>query len=448
MNIKRKERVGEWIMNRPAHILLVSFFIVALSVFSLPAYTSETKNSADSQLSVESLLELLVEKGVINSDDAASIKQKAAEKEKKQKAEAKQASPTFPSIGYKVRLESRFSSVERDTGQPSWGGRDDKSGGDGFALRRARFYMTGKFNPEVSYTAVFSSDWGASNTNLHLASMEWKGWKSADLTAGILTVPFGWEIQANDAIFLQTDCTAMSSLIPPDKDMGIRLDSKRPFLGGFHYQFMIGNGSGRYVSNPNRRYLVAARIYNQVSSDLSIGLSGSRNPNTDVSSYQTRFLKANASGSADPYGLLSAYSAREVDEDMWGLDFQWHRNHDTLRGEYMRMKVEPSNSENQLNAKGCYLSYSRGFDIADVKDRLEFVAGIQEFDPNTFVKDKYDLTSYVLGLNYHLCTSKRYGLKAGEMSCQNMIRLNYIWNNESKDSVDNNKFVLQHQTWF
>ena len=29
-----------------------------------------------------------------------------------------------------------------------------------------------------------------------------------------------------------------------------------------------------------------------------------------------------------------------------------------------------------------------------------------------------------------------------------MIRLNYVWNREAADEVDNNKFVVQYQTWF
>jgi hypothetical protein len=278
--------------------------------------------------------------------------------------------------------------------------------------------------------------------------MDWKGWKDANLSAGILIVPFGWEIQTNDAIYLQADLAAVSLLIPPDKDMGIRLDSKKPFLGNLNYQIMFGNGSGRYVGNPNRSYLLAGRLFSQHSPVLTIGLSGSLNPNTDTSSYQSRFLKGNLTGTADPYGLLPAYTAQQVDEKMWAADFEWNRCHDTLFGEYMRMNVDRGNLGSQVNANGYYLVYARGLEYAGVPDKLELVTSIQGFDPNTSIKDKYDLTSYTLGLNYHVNDSKRYGCIGGAMACQSIIRLNYIWNEEAKDSVRNNKWVLQYQTWF
>jgi hypothetical protein len=230
--------------------------------------------------------------------------------------------------------------------------------------------------------------------------------------------------------------------------MGIRLDSKTPLFGSLKYQLMLGNGSGRNSANPNRSYMLATRLYAQPNRDLTIGLSGSLNPNTDSSSYQTRFLKGNLTGTADPYGLLPAYTAKQASENMWGTDFEWNRGHDTVRGEYMRMNIDRGNMGSDVNAKGYYFVYSRGLEYAGIPDKLELVSGIQGFDPNTSVRDKYDLTSYTLGLNYHLNDSKRYGCAAGAMACQSVVRLNYIWNEEAKDPVRNNKWILQYQTWF
>jgi|GEM_PF-2231776 len=436
-------------MQKITSFLIVNLLILLLLMFVSPAFSSElpkpTASSSDSELSATALLDLLVTKGMITTEDATALKQKALEAAK---TKAKPPVPVYPTVAFKVRLEARFSSVDRDNGQPNWGSRDDQIGGDGFALRRARFHMAGNLSPDVSYTNVFSSDCGTANPTLLISSMEWKGWKDFNLSAGMLIVPFGWEIQSNDAIYLQTDLATVSLLIPADKDMGIRFDSKRPLLNKLNYQIMIGNGSGRNAANPNRSYLMAARLYTQASPDLSIALSGSLNPNTDTSSYQSRFLKGNLTGSTDPYGLLPAYAAKQVDENMWGTDFQWNRSHDTLRGEYMRMNVDRGNMGSPVNAKGYYLVYSRGLEYAGIPDKLEMVSGIQGFDPNTSIKDKYDLTSYVLGLNYHVGDSRRYGYTTGAMSCQNVVRLNYIWNEEARDSVANNKWVIQYQTWF
>jgi hypothetical protein len=417
-------------------------------VTSPPDRNKTSANDPAAELSAADLLDLLVTKGMITSAEADTLKQQAVDAAKMKKAAAKPAAPVYPNVSFKTRLEARISQVQRDEGQPYWGSRDDQYGGDGFALRRARFYMTGNLNPDISYNTIFSSDWGASSINLHVGAMEWKGWKDANLSAGILIVPFGWEIQANDAIYLQADLAAVSLLIPPDKDMGIRLDSKRPLFGKLHYQAMLANGSGRYVANPNHSYLAAARLYVQPAKDLTIGVSGSTNPNTDTSSYQSRFLKNNLIGKADPYGLLPAYTAKQVDEKMWGADFEWNHSHDTLRGEYMKLNIDRGSLGQDITADGYYLIYSRGLDYEGTPDKIELIGGIQGFDPNKHVKDKYDLTAYTLGLNYHISGSKRYSCTAGAQSCGSMLRLNYIWNHEAKDEVRNDKWLMQYQTWF
>ena len=424
-----------------AYVLMIISLLLMFSM--IPALAADQPNTK-TQMSADDLVDLLVDKGVISTDDATALKKKAAETENVKAKEAK----TYPSVTFKTRLEARFSSVQQDNGQPNWGSRDDVKGGDGFVIRRARFHMLGELNQDIGYTVVFSSDFGASNPTLLVGSMEWKGWKDANLSAGILNVPFGWEIQTNDSIYLQADLAAVSMLIPPDKDNGIRLDSKKPLFGNVQYQFMLGNGSGRNAANPNDSYMIATRLYAPVNKNFTLGLSNCINPNTDTSSYQSRFLKNNLTGTADPYGLLPAYAAKQVDESMWGVDFQWNSNHDTMRGEYMRMNIDRGNMGSEINSEGYYLVYSRGLEYAGIPDKLELVTGIQEYDPNTGIRDKYDLTSYLLGLNFHIGDSKRYGCRGGAMPCQSMIRLNYIWNEEARDSVSNNKWVCQYQTWF
>jgi len=107
--------------------------------------------------------------------------EKAAAAEKAE-AVAVAAKPAYPTLKIKTRLEARWSQVEQATGQPYFGERDDQVGGDGFALRRARFHMLGALNPDIGYTVVFSSDWGAANPTLLVGQMEWNGWKDAKLS--------------------------------------------------------------------------------------------------------------------------------------------------------------------------------------------------------------------------------------------------------------------------
>jgi hypothetical protein len=68
---------------------------------------------------------------------------------------------------------------------------------------------------------------------------------------------------------------------------------------------------------------------------------------------------------------------------------------------------------------------------------VQLVAGYQKFDANTSVTDKYDMTAWTLGVNYHIAPK-----------FQHMVRAYYMWVNEKANPVDNNKLVVQYQLWF
>jgi hypothetical protein len=438
-------------------LLLLGLVVLTLPSAALgadqpAAPAAVTTGSAAQPDSLDALVDLLATKGVLTAEEAAAVKQRAAEKAEKEKAAAAAAAaaatkPIYPTLKIRTRLEARWSEVQKSTGQPYWGERDDQTGGDGFAVRRLRLHMNGALNPDIGYFLVWAYDWGAANPTLLVGNMEWNGWKDAKLSVGMPYLPFGWEIQQNDADYLPVDISTVSLLIPPDKDMGIRLDSKRPLLGVLNYQLALANGSGRNVGNPNHSYLTAGRVFVKPNPELSIGASASLNPNTDTSSYQSRFLKNNLTAGADPYGLLPAYAAKVADEKMVGADLQWHRGPDTVLAEWMRLRIEAGSLHAPVTADGWFVNYLHALPYASDPDKLELILGVQKFDPNTAVSDKYDQTGYTLGFNYHIRESERYTCPPGTVTCGSVLRVNYIWNHEPV-SVKNNKWVLQYQTWF
>jgi hypothetical protein len=402
-----------------------------------PAPAADSAAPAAQPDSLSALIDVLVEKGVLAPEEAENLKQRAAEAEKPAPPPAPEK-PKYPTLKTKMRLQARFSQVQEDTGQPYFGDRDDQTGGDGFAVRRARFYLQGDVDPKTGYLAQFQSDQGQESVNLHVAQVEWKGWDFANLVAGQLQTPFGYEIVLSDAYLLPIDRSAVSNFLPADKDIGLRLDGKKPILGGVNYQLFFGNGSGKYLANPNHSYLSIARITAEPLPDLSLGASVSSNPNTNFSPYQSRFLKKNG----DPYGLLPYYTAATATENSWGLDGHWRSGPNMLCAEYMRTHIEPD-SASPVTADGYYIDYLHMLPYRGQPDKLELVLGYQQFDPNRAVEDKYDLTAYTLGLNYHL-----HGNRDEAPFCGNMIRFAYVWMKEAVDPVDNNKFVAQYQTWF
>jgi hypothetical protein len=422
-------------MTRCFCIVLVT--ALTLGLFAAPGSADEN-GAASEQDSLSVLIDLLAEKGVITGQEQESLKGRVAEAERPAPPPPPEK-PKYPTVKTKVRVETRFSSVQEDENQPYFGNRDDRAGSDGFSVRRARFYVMGDLRPETSYKLQYQSDWGHTNPNLHVAQMEWRGWDFADLIMGQMQTTFGFEIAYSDAYLLCTDRAAVSDFLPPDKDIGIMLKSKKPLPGDIGYELFVGNGSGKYLANPtDSGYLWIARLEANPTPQLAVAVALSSNTDTDFSPYQSRFLKKNG----DPYGLLAAYTATEADEDSWEADLQWTNGRSSVWAEYIRTKIKPGDAPS-VTADGYYLYLHQFLPYAGSTDKLEAVLGYQEFDPNTATRDGFDLTAYTLGLNYHI-TGSRYG----EKRCQEVVRLNYVWNREAVNEVDNDKLVLQYQTWF
>jgi len=398
---------------------------------------AEAAAASEEQDSLSGLIDILAQKGILTSEEKEALT-KRVEAAEKPAAPARPEKPDYPTVKTKVRVETRFSDVQEDENQPYLGNRDDRQGGDGFAVRRARLYFMGDLNRDAGYKIQYQSDWGHEKVNLHVAQMEYHGWDFADLVAGQLQTPFGYEIVMSDAYLLCVDRAAVSDFLPPDKDIGIMLDGKRPILGNLDYQFFVGNGSGKYSGNPTDDYLWIGRLAAQPNPNLSLAASFSSNRNTDFSPYQARFLKKNG----DPYGLLPAYAAAETDETSWEADLQWQIGPSSVWAEYIRTKIEPGDGA-AVTADGYYIDLHHFLPYRGRRDKLELIAGYQQFDANRDVSDQYDLTAYTLGLNYHIQGSRYTGQR-----CQDMVRLNYVWNREAEDEVDNDKLVIQYQTWF
>ena len=417
-------------------ICSIAVAAVALGLSFGPCLAAE-EGSPARQDSLEALIDVLAEKGILTSEESDGLKARVAEAEKPAPPPAPEK-PKYPTVKTKVRLETRFSSVQEDENQPDFSNRDDRTGGDGFAVRRARLYFFGDLSPETGYKVQYQSDWGQTSPNLHVAQMDYRGWDFADLSIGQLQTPFGYEIVLSDAYLLCTDRAAVSNFLPADKDIGIMLSSKAAASEPLGWQFFLGNGSGKYSANPSSDYLWIGRLVASPTPTLDLGLSLSSNSNTDFSPYQSRFLKKNS----DPYGLLPAYTAAQADEVSWEADFQWTNGTSSLWGEYIRTKLEPGDVPS-ITADGYYVYLHQFMPYQGSKDKLEAVLGYQQFDANTDVTDQFDLTSYTLGLNYHIS-----GSRYAKQRCQEMIRLNYVWNREAAAEVDNDKFVVQYQTWF
>ena len=421
---------------------LIAVTMVVLVLGTSAALAEQAAPEAD-QDSLSALIDVLAEKGILSAEEAEQLKSRVEKAEEpapppRTAAPLTPEKPKYPTVKTKFRLEPRFSVVEEDENQPFFGNRDDRTGGDGFAVRRARLYFFGDLSPETGYKVQYQSDWGQTNPNLHVAEVDYHGWDFAEVAFGQLQTPFCCEIVMSDAYLLCTDRATVSTFLPADKDIGLMLSSKNNPAKPLGWQFFVGNGSGKYAGNPTSDYLWIGRLTASPTPGLKLGASFSSNRNTDFSPYQSRFLKKNG----DPYGLLPAYAAAEADETSWEADLQWTNNSTSVWAEYINTKIKPGDGSS-VRADGYYVYLHQFLPYRGRHDKLEAVLAYQKFDPNDDVTDVYDLTAYTLGLNYHI-----KGSRYGKQRCQEMIRFNYIWNREGADEVDNDKFVTQYQVWF
>lgn len=419
--------------SRTLCLIIALSTLLILIILITPTFSTEVIPAPTSASALTELLDKLAEKGVLTADECSALKKRVVELEKtKPPVSTPETSKTsFPSMKIKLRLQPRFSVVQRDENQPFLGERDDQVGNDGFSVRRVRLDFQGLLNPRVGYQLQYQSDVGTEDANLHIAQVEWKGWKPFNVVAGQLQTPFGYEIVVCDGSLLTIDRSAVSVFLPSDKDIGIRLDSKQSLFKTLNYQVFVGNGSTKYKGNPNSGLLWVGRLTAKPTSVLSVGANYSINAHTDTTPYQARFLKKNN----DPYKLSSCYSAGKVDETAWSADFQYNSKPLTVWGEYIQDRIRPQ-GRSAVTADGYYINAGYFIPYHGRKDTVQFVAGYQQFDANTSVRDRFDMTGTTAGINYFID------------GFSHMIRLNYIWYDEAVNDVKNNKLILQYQLWF
>jgi len=336
-----------------------------------------------------------------------------------------------PEVKIKVRLQPRFSVVQSDAAQPYFGERDDQAEGDGFALRRMRLYVIGQVDPKTRYVVHLKSDSGEEALNMRVGEVQLDLGKGRKLRAGQFVVPFGYEIVACDGELCVVDRHTMSLFLPPDADIGVTYSQTLPGKSKPTYHIGVFNGNGRFTANVGGKYLLLARAEVKPAPGLSVGVSWCDNQNTSWSPYFGRFIKKNG----DPYGLTGAYTAHQVDERSVEVDAQYQQGPLTVWAEWVGTRISPAGAPS-IRAEGFYVDAAHFLRYRGRRDRLEAVVGYQAMNPNTSVRDIYDMRTYTLGLNWHF--RPKY---------EQMLRLNYMWVDEARNDVKNNKLIVQYQVW-
>ena len=327
------------------------------------------------------------------------------------------------------RVEVRFSATQDDVDQPTWLIRDDRDAYDDYNTRRIRLSYRGQSRDDLAYFVQVRRDWGADEIEFHDAYLTWSAWDYANVTLGQMMTPVDRQFLTSDIRLPMAERPRASTVLVPDRDIGLLLHDSG-CTGRFGWYAGVFTGDGKNELSTGGTFMPAARIEWLARPDLNVGLSWARNHDPMRSNYQ-KFLKKNG----DPYELLDLYSSEKLDEETWGVDLLLRREAAAVWAGYMTKDLSGA-CPCGFEAEACYVHCSHYVPWHGRSDRLELVAGYEEFDPNTSVVDQLDADWSTLGFNYHLD------------GCKRQVRVEYIIRDEKRDEVDNDTFLVQYDHVF
>lgn len=256
---------------------------------------------------------------------------------------------------------------------------------DQFSIRRARVKFTYQAHPTARF--VLQPDITSSGVTLKDGYVEltepWTTWKHT-LTAGQFNWPFGFEIAYSSSSREMPERTrVVRTLFPGERDRGLML-SGVGLQERFKYQVAIVNGTGTSQSfDFNKRKDVVGRVaYSFGALDLGASL------------YRGEDLVA----------TRDVAKGVEFSKQRQGVEFQWVTPIQGLgvRGEYITGRQAPASGTTRTDSHdvdGWYL-----YAIQNVGTRHQFVARLEQYDPDTDVGDNSTSTlggSYIFHWDAH-----------------------------------------------
>jgi len=385
------------------------FLILALTLAAAALIASASLASE-----VDSLLDLLVKKGVVTEEEASGLRQeleaqKTAEYELAfLKAEAAKKKGTAVTAKTKVRI-SGYAQIR---------GTASAAENDSFIIRRARVSLASEIDPRWDYklqvdfgniarTAVTSVDFAKSKTKttsvqrpvLLDAQVNYALSETARLSVGQFKIPFSYENLVSSTELDTINRAQVVEKLVPGRDIGSQgRDLGLLFTGSeerLDYAFGVFNGAGINAADDNDQKDLAARLVFHPDKALAVGASW----------YDGR---AGAAGST---------------RDRIGGEVSYREGPWTVRGEYVAGK------DASIRKAGWYAHAGYRF-----HPKWEGVVRFDRFDPD---RDSGDDRTDVLTLGFNHFISE--GVK---------IQVNYERKEEEGTAVSNDVLLAQLQVKF
>ena len=326
---------------------------------------------------------------------------------------------------FTASVQARYSLTQKSADQPTWLLRDDRSTTDGYNTRRIRLSCSGQPGEDLLYFVQVRRDWGADEFELHDLYLTYSGWNFGNLTVGQMRTPFDRQFLMSDTKLPLAERSRTSAVLIPDRDIGLLFHgTKRAGSLGWYAGLYTGNGKNQLSSDG--AFMSSARIEWLATTSLNMALNWAYNNSPRRSNFQ-KFLTKNG----DPYNLQPLYRARQVDEEMWGVDLLFRREATSIWAGYTAKEVSGPGG-NRTEADGWYIHLGQYVPWGDQKDKVEIVVGYEEFDPNKEVPDKLDFRQLTTGFNYHIDGYER------------QVRLQYVLRDEKRHDVKNNTLMIEY----
>jgi len=362
---------------------------------------------ADSQIGIQGLNELLIEKGVITREEV----------------EAQVKKNPLTVSGY-IQVQGMIMDENHEFGYDSASLRYE----NGFQIRRAKIIVSGTPYENINYRLEVNV---ARAPKLDDAYIEFDRLPYIVARVGQFKVPFSLEMITLDSEILSIERSEVVNQIAPDRDAGIMLSGKLVNeilsynIGVFNgrraddlHAYKVGSyaDSAQNKYNDNDLFMAAGRLVVKPVEWISVGVNA----------------LSSKDGHDDPTSITVRWP---VYRNAYGVDLHVknHRSGSTLQGEYLRQDADGIISRNiTTTSDGFYLLIGHFF----IPERLEGMIKYEEYHADKDVVDRDNVVWTTVGLNFYLD-----GHDAKLMT-------NYTLKDEKQSSYPNNSFLAQLQLRF
>ncbi len=378
-------------------IPILSWLVVSLLVFTSISFAAESD--------VDRLLDLLVEKKVLTSEDAAAFKGDLAIK----KQEEKEAQKEFIVIAGKPIKISGYTQVRYQ---------NDKSKNDAFDIRRARLDLRGDITERWDYRTQVDFGGGTTSSTTGTQSYSVKlldaiiGYKMnpyLKLSIGQQKIPFSQENLASSPKLETINRSQVVEALTArgtdvignqnGRDIGLQASgSVLPVTGYNLFDYCLGifNGAGINSGDTNEQKDFVGRLVYHPLKEWSIG----------GSYYAGRYS-------------LTTSARRKDDRDRIGGEFAYAKDPISLKGEYIK------GNDGATKKDGWYLQAGYFF----IPKKFQGVLKFDYYDQNTEV-DENASNIYTLGGNWYF---NKWAF----------LQVNYEFKDERTKEQDNNALIGQ-----